>query len=156
MIEWLHSMEIYDYDIYDGIIHVVGDVDLYNKRLICIPVQFGYVSGNFNCGWNRLTSLEGCPSEVGGAFYCGDNQLKSLEGCPSEVGGNFKCHDNQLTSLEGCPSEVGDDFLCSFNYLKSLEGGPTEVGGGFYCSDNNFTVEPDHSGIKIGGKFLWK
>ena len=81
-----------------------------------------------------LYMLEGCPSEVGGSFYCSDNNLKSLEGCPSEVGGFFDCRHNYLESLEGCPSEVGGDFNCVGNMMNS---------------------EPDTTGIKIGGKFLW-
>jgi hypothetical protein len=114
MIKWLHSMGVYDYDICDGVVHVVGDVDIYNSELTRIPVQFGYVSGNFHCSHNKLTSLEGCPSEVGGGFYC------------------------------------------SFNNLTSLEGGPSEVGGDFYCRYNHVNVEPDVSGIKIGGDFRWE
>jgi hypothetical protein len=133
--EWLHSMDIYDYDLCDGVVHVVGDVDLYKKRLASIPVQFGYVSGNFICRVNNLISLEGGPIEVGGDLNCEHNNLVSLEGCPSEVGGNFNCINNNLTSLEGCP---------------------TEVGGGFYCRHNLFKDKPDTSGIKIGGEFRWE
>jgi hypothetical protein len=143
--EWLHSMEIYDYDLCDGIIgpnnvettivHVVGDVNLYGRGLLCIPFQFGYVSGNFICFGNNLVSLEGCPTEVGGFF---------------------DCHSNKLTSLEGFPSEVGGDFICSHNKLISLECGPEVVGGYFYCYDNLFKCKPDTSHIKIGGEFVWE
>ena len=83
------------------------------------PIRFW--NGNFFCSDNQLTSLEGCPSEVGGYFDCSSNQLTSLEGCPSEVGGNFSCRNNQLTSLEGCPSEVGGDFSCYYNKRKFTE-----------------------------------
>jgi hypothetical protein len=92
--EWLHSMDIYDYDLCDGVVHVVGDVDLYKKRLASIPVQFGYVSGNFICRVNNLISLEGGPIEVGGDLNCEHNNLVSLEGCPTEVGGGFYCRHN--------------------------------------------------------------
>ena len=132
--EWLHSMEIYDYDLCDGVVHVVGGVDI-SIRVTRIPIQFGYVSGYFNCYSNNLVSLEGCPSEVGGDFNCYSNLLVSLEGCPSEVGGDFNCINNQLTSLE-----------C----------GPEVVGGDFYCKDNLFKCKPDTSHIKIGGMFKWK
>jgi hypothetical protein len=112
---WLHSIGVYDYDIYDGVVHVVGEVDISYRGLTSIPVQFGYVSGYFFCRGNQLTSLEGCPSEVDGVFDCVYNQLTSLAGGPSEVGGNFYC-----------------------------------------CYNNLFKDKPDTSGIKIGGKLLWK
>jgi hypothetical protein len=132
--DWLHSMGIYDYDICDGVVHVVGDVDIYNRELTGIPVQFGYVSGN---------------------FYCSHNKLTTLVGCPSEVGGNFYCRHNALVSLKGCPSEVGGDFSCRYNRLKSLDGGPKEVSGGYHCVGNMLNSEPDTSGIEIGGMFKW-
>jgi hypothetical protein len=92
--EWLHSMGIYDYDICDGIVHVVGSVYVSGLGLTSIPVQFGYVGGSFHCGYNEFTSLGGCPSEVGGDFICTGNELESLEGCPNEVGGDFNCINN--------------------------------------------------------------
>jgi hypothetical protein len=131
---WLHSMGIYDYDICNGIVHVVGDVHLYGLGLTHMPVQFGYVSGGLNCGSNNLVSLEGCPSEVGGSFDCSTNQLTSLEGGPSEVGGNLFCDRNNLKTLKGAPIEVGGDFLCDRNW---------------------FVGEPDHSHIGVGGEFVW-
>ena len=149
---WLHSMGIYDYDICDGVVHAVGDVTINSGLgLTSIPVQFGYVSGDFFCRANDLESLEGCPSEVGGSFHCTGNQLASLYGCPSEVGGSFYCGGNNLGSLEGCPSEVGGSFYCDSNNLTSLEGCPSEVGGDFNCSNNMFKAKPDFSNIKIGG-----
>ena len=98
--DWLHSVGVYDYDICDGVVHVVGNVNLNisNMGLTSIPVPFGYVSGYFSCSHNQLTSLEGCPSEVGGVFDCRGNQFASLEGCPSEVGGSFYCGANVIES----------------------------------------------------------
>jgi hypothetical protein len=133
--EWLHSMDIYDYDICDGVVHVVGNVDLSYRGLTRIPVQFGYVSGDFYCGYNLLESLAGCPNEVGIEFYCVHNRLESLKGGPKEVGEDFDCRYNKLESLEGCPSEVG---------------------GSFYCMDNMFDLKPDHNHMKIGGAFEWE
>jgi hypothetical protein len=135
MIKWLHSMDINDYDICDGVVHVVGDVNITYQGLTSIPVQFGYVSGEFLCRANDLESLYGCPSEVGGSFYC---------------------VYNKLTSLEGCPSEVGGSFYCGGNNLGSLECGPEVVGGNYYCVNNLFKDKPDVSGIKIGGEFIWE
>jgi hypothetical protein len=80
----------------DGSIDVDGEVNLNYKNLKELPLKFGKVRGDFNCGNNRLTSLEGCPSSLGGFFDCGSNELTSLEFSPIKVGGNFSCHGNQL------------------------------------------------------------
>ena len=41
-----------------------------------------------------------------GAFKAHDIGLTSLEGCPREVGGEFDCLGNQLTTLEGAPRRL--------------------------------------------------
>ena len=102
-------------------------------------INFGKVTGNFDCSIIGLKSLKGAPQEVGGYFSCYNNQLTSLKGAPHKVDGNFYCHNNQLTSLEGAPQEVGGDFSCYKNQLTSLEGAPQEVGGSFYCYENQLT-----------------
>jgi hypothetical protein len=123
----------------DGTVDVDGSVDLHDQKLSKLPLKFGRVIGDFDCSTNNLTSLEGCPTEIGGHFYCYGNKLTSLEGCPREIGGSFYCERNQLTSLEGCPTEIGGNFWCSKNQLTSLEGCPTEIGGSFSCHDNQLT-----------------
>jgi len=128
----------------DGSIDVDGDINLVNINLIKLPLKFNIVSGEFDCRGNKLTSLEGCPKEVGGDFSCYANQLTSLEGCPKEVGGYFDCANNQLTSLIGCPKEVGGYFSCTTNQLTSLEGGPSKVGGSFYCQRNKLISLDGH------------
>ena len=102
-------------------------------------INFGRVTGDFDCSYNYLTSLEGAPQEVGGSFNCSYNNLTSLEGAPQTIGGEFGCSNNKLTSLEGAPLTVVKDFYCNFNLLTSLEGAPQEVGGSFNCSYNNLT-----------------
>ena len=97
------------------------------------------VDGDFNCMNNQLTSLKGVPQTVGENFNCSDNYLTSLEGAPQKVGGHFSCHSNQLTSLEGAPQEVVKDFSCYNNQLTSLKGAPQTVGGHFNCSMNQLT-----------------
>ena len=101
----------------DGTVDVNGDVNLFNRKLSKIPLKFGRVTGSFYCHNNQLTTLLGCPVEVGGNFSCSHNQLTTLEGCPKEVGGSFYCSNNQLTTLEGCPREVGGYFNCNINPL---------------------------------------
>jgi len=77
--QWLKKMGIENYTIKDnGVVDVDGDnVVISYHNLTKIPIQFGYVDGDFNCGYNNLTSLQGGPREVGGDFYCGNNKFKS-------------------------------------------------------------------------------
>ena len=126
----------YDYD---------GDLDSYIlKNFVSedkdgFTVNFGNISGDFDCYELGLTSLKGAPETVGGTFYCSRNKLTSLEGAPQKVGGEFNCQWNQLTSLEGAPKTVGGDFYCSGLGLTSLKGAPQEVGGNFWCYNNQLT-----------------
>ena len=105
----------------DDSIDVDGDVYLSHKKLKVLPLKFRKVSGNFDCGYNQLTSLEGGPQSIGGNFHCSHNQLTSLVGCPQSVGGDFECNDNNLTSLEGAPQSVGGILWCDFNNLKNID-----------------------------------
>ena len=137
---WLDSMRIKNYTINNDLtVDVKSDVKLTGSGLTNIPVQFGIISGNFNCSINKLTTLEGCPKEVKGNFWCNNNNLTTLEGGPKEVKGSFDCTKNNLTSLQGCPKEVGGDFYCNDNKITSLEGCPKEVDGYFDCGNNELT-----------------
>jgi hypothetical protein len=136
-----------------GLVDVSGSFDCSGKGLKdFLGIRFGKVSGNFYCGDNQLTSLEGSPSEVRGGFGCGSNQLTTLEGSPSRVGGNFYCSYNQLTTLEGSPSEVSKNFYCSNNQLTTLEGSPSRVDGYFYCDGNQLTTLEGSPG-EVSGDF---
>ena len=86
-------------------------------------INFGKITGKFDCSGLNLTSLKGAPTEVGGYFDCHNNRLTSLKGAPQKVGRKFVCSDNQLTSLEGAPRTVGGSFSCRNNpNLHSLDG----------------------------------
>ena len=124
----------------DGTVDVDGGINLYKKGLKELPLNFGKVSGDFDCGRNQLTTLEGSPKEVTGYFACSNNQLTTLEGAPKEVDGSFYCDYNKLTTLEGSPKEVSGSFYCRYNKLTTLEGGPKEVGGNFHCRFNQLTT----------------
>jgi hypothetical protein len=50
----------------EGLVDVDGDVNLSDRGLTKMPINFGRVGGDFYCGYNRLTTLEGAPREVGG------------------------------------------------------------------------------------------
>jgi len=77
------------------------------------------IHGNFDFGLNELTDLCGLQfGKVTGLFNCSGNTITSLRGAPRWVGGTFDCSYNELSSLVGSPDWVGGDFDCSNNYLK--------------------------------------
>jgi hypothetical protein len=123
----------------EGLVDVDGSVNLFRSALTKLPLNFGYVSGDFWCQDNQLTSLHGSPQSVGKGFNCSGNELTSLEGSPISVNGSFHCYNNQLTSLEGASQGVGRHFLCQDNQLTSLGGSPKYVGGSFQCFNNQLT-----------------
>ena len=92
----------------------INDINRYSLKDLK-GVKFGNVSGDFNCQYNKLTSLEGAPQTVKGNFLCRENQLTTLVGAPKKVGGYFDCNHNQLTSLEGAPKKVGGYLGCYGN-----------------------------------------
>ena len=105
----------------DGSIDVNGDVDLFGIDLTELPLRFNKVTGYFDCGRNRLTSLKGSPRWVGGDFNCHNNKLTSLEFSPDYVGGDFYCKYNKLTDNYS-ESEIGGYF-----YTSLKQDGLTEV-----------------------------
>ena len=150
---WLKSYDIKTYKINEDLsVDVDGDVSLSYRFLKLIPIKFGTIRGDFNCGGNSLSSLVGCPSVVGGDFKCSNNELTSLEGCPVEIGGAFYCSNNKLTSLEYCPVSVGGLFDCSGNKLVGLKYCPKEIVSDFDC-DNNRLVSLEGGPFMVGGNF---
>lgn len=111
----------------DGSIDVKGDVVIVEKGLTEIPIRFNKVTGSFNVYDNNLTSLKGCPIEVGKSFNCSENDLTSLEYAPRIVGGGFDCSFNyNLSSFEGCPEIIGGKFHCDkvaipYEILENIE-----------------------------------
>ncbi len=100
-----------------------GDLDLSDLKLTVLPDMLKdiTVGGNFYCGNNKLTSLEGAPKSVGASFACSHNELTSLQCDHITVGGDFYCSFNKLTSLVGAPKSVGEDFICHSNNVKFTE-----------------------------------
>jgi len=108
VIEACEQYGIEDYTINDDLsIDVNGSVHFDRVNLGYLPIRFNYVGGYFNCGNNKLKTLEGCPQIISGNFYCYFNELKSLEGCPQTVNGNFYCSYNELVDLEHFPEVNG-------------------------------------------------
>ena len=101
--EWLDNHRIKKYQIKEGYkIDVNGDVNLIRYTFEEFPdyIQFDIVKGSFYCPIGALTSLRGCPREVGGRFCCDGNKLTSLEGAPKEVKGKFDCSRNSTQFTE--------------------------------------------------------
>ena len=168
----------------DGVVNAKGDVYVKDFYKYQDQIKFGNVSGHFDCSYNNLTTLEGCPKTVGGSFLCYNNKLTTLEGSPHTINGDFYCSGNELTTLkgspktvnldfycfnnnlttlEGCPQTVGWYFDCSDNHLTTLEGCPKTVGWNFYCNNNNFKkdaleiwLEKEKLEIKDGAVILYK
>jgi hypothetical protein len=124
----------------DNSVDVDWYVNLYDEKLTSIPLNFNIVNGCFNCVYNNLTSLKGCPIRVGDWFSCHRNKLTSLQYSPQYVeNGDFYCSMNKIESLQYCTELIRGVFSCDYNKLTSLEHHPT-VYGRFYCSDNQINT----------------
>lgn len=128
------------YDIQpDGTVNVNGDVSIDHKNITKLPVRFGKVTGFFDCQGNSLTTLEGCPTEVGGQFVCERNELTTLEGGPKYVKGYYDCSHNKLTTLKNGPEKIGNMFVCEYNEIYDLNGHDTiyeYYAGGIFFGGN--------------------
>ena len=149
--KFLYNPQTNRYD-YDGNLYKNDLGILVSEDKDGFIINFGKITGNFNCYGLGLTSLKGAPTEVGEDFYCSKNQLSSLEGAPQTVGRDFDCTANQLTSLKGAPQTVGRGFYCNDNQLTSLEGAPQTIGGIFNCY-NNQLASLKGAPTEIGGDF---
>jgi len=113
------KFDIKNWSLVDGLVNVDGGVDLSMMGLTELPLKFGRVTGSFDCAYNKLTSLEGCPRSVGGNFDCEENKLTSLVGCPRSVGGTFYCRDNKIREFTGI-KYIGGLLFCSRNPIKNI------------------------------------
>jgi hypothetical protein len=133
-----------------GLVDIEGDFKVHRQDLTDFKgVRFGKVDGNFDCSYNRITSLDGAPQEVGNNFHCYDNQLTTLDGGPSIVKWDYNCSRNNLASLKGAPKLVNGYFDCSRNFLTSLEDAPDWIGGYFAFPKNRIVSLkglPEHIG----------
>ena len=118
---WLKQYKITNYKLipnetYGYVVNVNKTVNISNKNLKKIEVQFNQIVGDFYCCNNKLTSLEGCPHIVNGHFDCSNNQLSSLEYCPEIIEGTLWCNNNELNCLEG-PKIIYEWLDCNNNKL---------------------------------------
>jgi|GEM_PF-3113469 len=136
-INWLNTMGVKNYSFNEyGQVNVKGDVNLNNKGIYNIEVEFGLIEGMFSCDFNHLNNLIGAPNAVCESFSCSNNNLTSLEGSPSLVCWDFICSDNRLKSLEGGPVGVGGNYRCVRNQLTNLEGIPKLIFGEIDYTEN--------------------
>ena len=75
-------------------------INIANMNLTKLPMKFNNVGMDFDCGDNKLTTLEGAPKYVNGSFWCNNNKLTSLEGAPREVTRDFLCFGNTVQFTE--------------------------------------------------------
>ena len=77
IIKFLSDNLIKNYTINEDLsVDVIGDVFINELKLNEIPIQFGKVSGSFDCSYNFLTTLKGCPISVGGDFNRHRNTIR--------------------------------------------------------------------------------
>jgi hypothetical protein len=105
----------------DGLVDVDGNVYLSYKKFCELPLQFGKVTGYFDCDVNKLTTLKGAPHTVGINFDCSYNNLSSLEFCPRSVGRYFSCAHNMIREFTG-PKYIGGNFYCDGNPINNIWG----------------------------------
>ncbi len=130
IIAWLGEHHITNYEIGQDTkkkywVNVDGDVDLRNRQIDSIAVDFKRVSGSFDVSYNMaIESLEGSPLEVGKNFLCSNAGLSSLKGSPLKVGGLFNCANNLLPNFIGGPKSVAAAYHAEDNRITSLKGLP--------------------------------
>ena len=148
-IGWLNECTLGSWKLNEltGLVDVDGEFNCMEQNLTDFKdVKFGHVSGDFHCGLNQLTSLEGAPQSVR-CFYCHGNRLTSLNGAPQTVGKYFYCNDNLLTSLAGAPQTV-TDLYCHRNQLTSLEGAPLSISN-LHCHCNPVSIKTLESVFEV-------
>lgn len=158
---WLTKMSVTHYTITDDLtVDVDGVVDIYGKKLKEIPIQFGKVSGAFDCSDNELISLKGTPKIIQGSFNCSCNNLTSLEylstdpatnilsfnasfnkiktisNFPEIFNADIDLRNNQLRTLKGISKIIKGELLLKSNLLESLEYFPSFVSETINLSEN--------------------
>ena len=165
----------------NGSLSIHGHLDISNIDGLSSlkTLNVSRVTKSFRCEWLKLTSLEGCPKEVGGDFVIKNTYIKNLEGLPKKIGGSIVlffnydltsleglpksvngyfscCRHRMLTTLKGCPERIKGHFICRDNGLTSLEGFPKFIGDSVKLNPNNFENQPTKEEIEsiciIGGE----
>lgn len=118
IIKYLHKINVYNFYIKDDLtVDVYDNVDISQKVLKEIPINFNYVSGSFNCSYNFLTTLKGCPKIIGGDFNCGRNDLTNLEHAPSIIFGSACLLLNPINKFDYFFDKVDGDIYIDTDTL---------------------------------------
>ena len=125
IINWLDKYRITNYTINEDLsVDVKGNVWLNNKNFTEIPVKFPIIRGNFECGYNQLTSTEFFPKEVYGSFHCYNNQFKNLDNFPKIVTGLIDIRNNpnleNIIGLWNCDFK-GNGIWCDKKWKEEIE-----------------------------------
>ncbi len=97
--KWCDTNLIENYTINDDLtVDVDDNVILYLIPMDELPIQFGFVKGDFILGENGLTTLKGVPSTVGGDFICGGNEIEDLEHLPKTISSRIILLNNKISS----------------------------------------------------------
>jgi DNA-binding Xre family transcriptional regulator len=157
IIDWLEAFNIKNYIINEDLtVSVNGSVNLSNKKIKQLPIQFREVTDEFIIAHNPLTTLKGSPLktnlfdcsfcgltdltysplEIGekGLFAC-NNNLSVLTGLSQKIFSKINLNNNQLTNLKGLSANNLELLNVSNNHLISLEGSPKIIEY-FDCSNN--------------------
>jgi hypothetical protein len=119
----LHGINNYSISQTDRVVDVSGSVRLARIDTGLAPVQFGHVTGTFDCSYSGITSLHGSPRSVGGDFVCHSTKITSLEGAPQFIGCSFSCGDSNITSFHDVHKQIkhiGGSFYCSHDVTHLL------------------------------------
>ena len=126
---WCKEHQIEYFTINDNLtVDVDGNVILYMCKMDILPIQFGYVSGDFILGENNLKTLKGVPYSVGGDFICGGNDIRDLDYFPKDITLRIILLNNKLTSYTS-PLEHANNIIWlshsipGLNYLEIDEHG---------------------------------
>lgn len=138
--QWLEEQGVTRFHITEkGLVNVEKSVDLSRKDLTYIPIQFGYVMGDFDISGNKLVTLKGSPLYVYGDFEASGNNLTTLKHTPKRVTGAYNVSMNEIEHLNYFSTQVEGSIYLSGNHIKELKNMPQTVNGTFDVSSNLLT-----------------
>jgi hypothetical protein len=97
----------------DLTVDVNDNVILYQVPMKELPIQFGYVKGDFILGENGLLSLNGVPHTVDGDFICGGNEIQSLDCFPKNIKARIVLLNNDIKSYTSPLEHANNIIWCT-------------------------------------------
>lgn len=137
----LEELNIENYHINDDLsVDVNGSVNISEENITKIPVQFNFINGDFDCGYNLLSTLKGVPKNISGNFICCNNNLFDMEYSPEVVGGSCDYSNNNITSLLNSPKNIGTYLNVYKNNLLSLKNNIEELNNIIISDKYNYPI----------------